>query len=200
VKTRYQLESFFRATQRHFSFSRSDDIEKDEVDPHNTKTESQHKQQQQHTVWLVHQSPQHKKERHYTLFDSDDSRAVHSFSPMAEQAVPTSNNNMTDEKKKTTKKERKSCFRRFKSGTSYQWQVVKAHPRIGCVTLTIFMILCGIGLGVVYGIRHRHITEFEDQGLQLAQDTGDFFCKSFVFCLLVYFGPNCRSSCVYSIS
>jgi hypothetical protein len=74
------------------------------------------------------------------------------------------------------KEERKSCFRRFKSGTSYQWQVVKAHPRIGCVTLTIFMILCGIGLGVVYGIRHQHITEFEDQGLQLAQDTGDFFC------------------------
>jgi hypothetical protein len=74
------------------------------------------------------------------------------------------------------KKERKSFFRRFKSGTSYQWQVVKAHPRIGCVTLIIFLILCGIGLGVVYGIRHRHITEFEDQGLQLAQDTGDFFC------------------------
>jgi hypothetical protein len=45
-----------------------------------------------------------------------------------------------------------------------------------CVKLKFFMILCGIGLGVVYGIRHRHINKFEKQSLQLAQDMGDFYC------------------------
>jgi hypothetical protein len=72
---------------------------------------------------------------------------------------------------------KKSTLRRFKSGTVHQWKVLRAHPRIAWIAFVVFLVLCGVGLGIVYAVRRSHIVQFEEQGLELAQETGDFFCK-----------------------
>lgn len=65
----------------------------------------------------------------------------------------------------------------FSQKASNVCSILWTNPRITFVTFSVLAILCGGGLGVVYYVKSTKKAGVRAQALQLAHDTGRWFCK-----------------------
>lgn len=61
---------------------------------------------------------------------------------------------------------------------AYLVQVVKRYPRVAVYTFLVLAILCGCGLSVVFVIANNQNEANQVEALDLATETGRWFCKS----------------------
>jgi hypothetical protein len=86
---------------------------------------------------------------------------------------------LTDELGEVEKSDKSAEFRDKKSfldRLQYHLEVLRAHPYIFVVSLIAFSVLCACGLLVVYYFAKQEENVLRDEALDLAIETGDFFC------------------------
>jgi hypothetical protein len=69
--------------------------------------------------------------------------------------------------------DKKSCFDRLK----YHLEVLQTHPYIFVLSFLVFSALCACGLLIIFFFAKQEANELRDEALDLAIETGDFFCK-----------------------
>jgi hypothetical protein len=85
-------------------------------------------------------------------------------------------------------KEKKSFLDRLK----YHLEVLQAHPYLFVVSILVFSALCACGLLIIFYFAKQEKNKLIDEALDLAIETGDFFCKW----SLISSGSICLLTCL----
>ena len=59
----------------------------------------------------------------------------------------------------------------------YSLKLVRKYPRILIISFIVFAFLCGGGLGLVFYLANDEDEQDKDLALDLAEETGRWFCK-----------------------
>ena len=79
--------------------------------------------------------------------------------------------------RKESRRERKCSCSIFSRKARNLSGVLREHPSIVIVTVVVFAILCGAGLGIIYYVKSIREGNVKMQASQRAHDTISWFCK-----------------------
>ena len=79
--------------------------------------------------------------------------------------------------RKEDRRKNKFLCSRFDQKTRNLFAVLKRHPIILIVTITVLVVLCCAGLGITFYVKSIREENVKVQATQLAHDTVSWFCK-----------------------